>query len=170
MLQGRVPASHSASRFTIFVLNAGPEIDLDLLKPGARPEMLEDSSVETWPTCDTPASHLHVDDIPRILAHGPGRFEVEWGVEIAVLWDIGRLYWRKVNTDYEGIRVFVRNLDAPDTCSTAQVEDLGPGRVWCIEQAILGPCHREQFVEDIETVLFFLVARERVDSFPVAMV
>jgi hypothetical protein len=80
------------------------------------------------------------------------------------------LNWSYIDSNNKGIRVLVGDIDAPDACTTTQVKNFGLFRVWCIDQAIRSSGHRHHFVDDIETVLFLLVAWERVDSFAVSMI
>lgn len=152
------------------ILHARLKVNFDLLEPCARTEVCVDPSIEAGPAGDTSRPHLHVNQIPRLLAERPGPFEVFRRVKVAVGWTVVGLNARQIDANDGGILVLVGDIDRPKSRATAQVQDAWARRQRRIEQPVAGAGFRQDFVEEIKPLLFLLITGKRVDTAAVSMI
>lgn len=105
-----------------------------------------------------------------VLSHGPGAFEIKGGVEIAVPGNVWRLNRCQVDPNDKGIRIFVGNIDRPNSGATAQIEKTAIAGVRRIDQPIGYSRNGKELMKNVKAVLFLFVARKMVDSFTVTMI
>ncbi len=146
------------------VVAVEPALVLLHLHVGAGLEVDEGLAVELGPVSDAAAEGAAVDEVEG-LGEGPLALGVV-DVELAVGRHPGGLDGREVRADHDGGGELVRNLDRPDACAGADVEDALWGWVSDgsgVQRAVEG--HLEDVVEEVEPVLLLLVVGEEV--FPV---
>lgn len=168
-LQVPVPGGEGG-RFQGAIIAAGLEVNLDLLEPGPRTEVGECTAIQARPAHDAATTHLHMDDVPGILAHLPQRLVVKGRVEVAILGAVGRLDGSEVDAHDVRIREFVGDVERPDAGPAAQVHDPGVRRVRGIQQTITVPCFGDDLVEDVEAVLLDFVAGKEIGPFSKTLV